>query len=240
MSNATFFTYIGSIISRTIRKKRQKPLNAEEIIAEIIEKILKAINNESPDRKVSGRIKIQMAVIPKEGLKWSGAPEEENACYALGLTTQESLVMMEIESSTNTDPINTHCGVPIISRSSFISMMQSWVSQCFGSKFSYQVSLSDEQYLKIIDEFQKSYKFLPEQSAVSPRGGAIVKGLVYPKFKVLLYIICLTELGPRSDLIIASEAMNKMAAEVRRTLMSKYRPETISTYPDVKSALSAK
>ena len=232
-------THIRGIILKKIRKK-QKTLDAEEIIAEIIEIILKAINNESPDRKVSGRIRIQMAVIPKEGLKWSGAPEEKNACYALGLTTQESLVMREIESSTNTDSFNTHCGVPIISRSSFISMMQSWVNQCLGSEFSYQVSLSDEQYLKIIDEFHESYEFLPEQSAVSPRGGAIVKELVYPKFKVLLYIICLTELGPRSDLIIASEAMNKMTAEVRRTLMSKYRPETISTYPNIKSALSAK
>ena len=237
MSIKRFSTYIRGIITKTIHKGR-KTLDAEEIFAEIRERIMKAISNESPDRKISGRIRIQMAVIPKEGLKWSGAPEEKNACSAFGLTTKDSLITVDFETSTKTDTLYGHCGVSIISRSSFISMMQSWVNQCFGSKFSYQVSLSDEQYHKIVEEFQESYEFVPEQSAVSPRGGAIVKELVYPKFKVLLYIICLTELGPRSDLIIASEAMNKMAAEARKTLR-KYRPETISTYPDVKSALSA-
>ena len=140
---------------------------------------------------------------------------------------------------TDTDPFYTHYGVPVISRSSFISMMQSWVSRCFGDEFSYQVSLSDEQYLQIIEEFQEHYEFIPEQGAVSPRGGAIVRELVYPKFKVLLYIICLTELGPRSDLIIASEAMRKMTKEVRRTLR-RFRLKKIDTYPNVKSALLAK
>ncbi len=231
MSIKKYFAFIGRIIT--------KAMSAEEIIAEMKEIILKAINNKSPDQKVNGRMKIQMAVIPKRGSKWSGAPEEENACRALGLTTRASLVMEEFGSLTDTDPFYTHYGVPIISRSSFISMMQSWVSRCFGDEFSYQVSLSDEQYLQIIEEFQEHYEFIPEQGAVSPRGGAIVRELVYPKFKVLLYIICLTELGPRSDLIIASEAMRKMTKEVRRTLR-RFRLKKIDTYPNVKSALLAK
>ena len=74
---------------------------------------------------------------------------------------------------------------------------------------------------------------------MSPRGGAMVRELSYPKFNVLLYITCLTELGPRKDLILAWKAMRRMTKEVRRTL-SGFRPEEIDTYPDVKSALSAK
>lgn len=237
MSIKKFSTYIRGIITKAIHKGR-KTLDAEEIIAEIREIILKEIDKMSPNQEVSGRIKVQMAIVPVDGSKWSGAPEEKNACSAFGLTTEESVIMKEFEVSTNTNTVKGHCDVSIMARSSFISMMQSWVSQCLGSKFSYQVSLSDKQYLKIVEEFQTSHGFIPEQGAVSPRGGAIVRELVYSKFNVLLYITCLTELGPRRDLKLAWKAMRRMTKEVRRTL-SKFRPEEIDTYPDVKSALSA-
>lgn len=237
MSIKKFSTYIGGIIPKANHKK-QKTLDAEEIIAEIREMILKEIDNMSPNQEVGGRIKVQMAIVPVDRSKWSGAPEEKNACSAFGLTTKDSLITVDFETSTKADILYGHCNVPIIAQSPFILMMQSWVSLCFGSEFSYQVSLSDEQYLQLADEFQKSYGFIPEQGAVSPRGGAIVRELVYPKFNVLIYITCLTELGPRKDLKLAWKAMRRMTKEVRRTL-SKYRPETISTYPDVKSALSA-
>lgn len=238
MSIKEISTYIRGIITKAIHKGR-KTLDAEEIIAEIREMILKGIDNMSPNQEVGGRIKVQMAIIPVDGSKWSGAPEEKNACSAFGLTTEESVIMEEFEVSTNTNTVKGHYDVSIMARSSFISMMQSWVSQRLGSEFSYQVSLSDEQYLKIVDEFKWSYGFIPEQCAVSPRGGAIVRELVYPKFNVLLYITCLTWLGPQKDLILAWKAMRRMTKEAQRTL-SGFRLKGIDTYPDVKSALSAK
>lgn len=237
MSIKKFSNYIRGIITKAIRKGR-KTLDAEEIIAEIKEMILKEIDKMSPNQEVSGRIKVQMAIVPVDGSKWSGAPEEKKACSSFGLTTKDSLITVDFETSTKAATLYGHCNVPIIAQSPFILMMQSWVSLCLGSEFSYQVSLSDEQYRQLVEEFQKSYEYIPEQGAVSPRGGAMVRELVYPKFNVLLYITCLTELGPRKDLILAWKAMRRMTKEVRRTL-SEFRPEEIDTYPDVKSALSA-
>lgn len=237
MSIKKLYTYIGGIIPKA-NHKEQTALDAEEMIAEIREMILKEIDKMSPNQEVGGRIKVQMAIVPVDGSKWSGAPEEKNACSAFGLTTKDSLITVDFETSTKADTLYGHCNVPIIAQSPFILMMQSWVSLCFGSEFSYQVSLSDEQYLQLVDEFQKSYGYIPEQGAVSPRGGAIVRELVYPKFNVLLYITCLTELGPRKDLKLAWKAMRRMTKEVLRTL-SGFRLKGIDTYPDVKSALLA-
>ncbi len=94
--------------------------------------------------------------------------------------------------------------------SAMMSMMRSWVDCRAGVAYLYPVALNRSQLESVRTEYYNDYGRTPEESGLSPRGGAMVVELVCDGAEwlaVRFVVICLSALGAERDMQIAKESV---------------------------------
>lgn len=212
-------------------------MNANTILKRAKEQIMKRIYEGKEDTTIAGGASIQLLIRPAKGSDWSNSKEENGALSILSLTKEDYGISTGFYTSANTSP-RLHDGDDYkwIYLYPTMIMMRTWTDRCLGEDCSYQVALTKEQYITISKEYMENYGRVPEQTGVSPWAGSIVIELECSYFRIQLDITCLTELEPKENLRIASDAIKQMSDDIKETL-SGYSLEQSGIYPNIDQIL---
>jgi len=118
-------------------------------------------------------------------------------------------------------------------------MMQSWVNCRAGSTYLYPVALNESQLKNIRTEYYNDYGCTPEESGLSPRGGAMAVRLVCDGAEwlaVQFEVTCLSALGAERDMQIAKESIRLIVDSITTLAVPNLRSHGLrecGRYPEM-------
>ena len=123
--------------------------------------------------------------------------------------------------------------------SATMSMMRSWVDCRVGVAYLHPVALSSSQLESIRTEYYNDYGCTPEESGLSPRGGAMVVELVCDGAEwlaVRFVVICLSALGAERDMQIAKDSIRLIVDSITTLAIPNSRSHGLkefTRYPEM-------